>query len=420
LYARALCIASAIVLNSEMETVDKSFWKFVDGNVNADAAGLRLKYHGCDGIDYALAITQVECRKKFAKKLRLTLAGNPEFLFPSVLAGEQATSDLLAEYHASLIGEGDRVADLTAGLGIDASHLASRAATVVAVERDKIKAECLACNFGSRIEVVNSDCRDFLEDCADDAFDAVFIDPARRAADGSRVFALADCEPDLIEMLPLLSRKAKRLIVKASPMLDITNLLRDLPGARRIIALGSTTECKELIAVVDFRADSMPVDEVPIEAVTLTDGKPASAISFTRSLEAKAEVAFAAPEIGKYLLEPYPSVMKAAPYNMLSRSFGICKIHPNTQLYVSDSVVDDFPGEAFKIEAVIPYESKHIKRLKSTYPQIQVTTRNFDVTADALRKKLGVKDGGERRLFAVTGKMAVGASQPQKMMIVTH
>ena len=398
---------------------DQSFWKFVFDNAGADAAGLRLKYHGCGGMDYAFAITQIECRKKFGKKLRETLAANHEFVFPSVLAGEQATSDLLAAYHASLIGEGERVADLTAGLGIDASHIAARAASVVAVERDALKADCLEANFGSMVDVVNADCRQYLEDCEDNAFDTVFIDPARRGADGSRVFALADCEPDLIEMLPLLRRKAKRLIVKASPMLDITNMMRDLPGVCRMIALVNTTECKELMAVVDLRAEPMPIDDVPIDAVTLAEGKPASEISFTRSLEASAESSSAIPEVGGYLFEPYPAVMKAAPFGLLSQRYGVGKIHPNTQLYFSDTIAEGFPGEAYRIEAVIPYESKYIKRLKSAYPQIQVTTRNFDVPADALRKKLGVKDGGNLRLFAVTGKMQQ-SSQPQKMMIVTR
>lgn len=395
-----------------------AFWKFVNDNAGGDAAKLRLKYHGVEGeFDYPFAITQIECRKKYAKKLRHTLAANPEFLFPSALAGEQATSDLLATYHASLINDGDRVADLTAGLGIDASHLAERAKAVTAVEREDLKAECLEHNFGAKLRVVNGDCREYLEGVDDDALDVAFIDPARRAADGSRVFALSDCEPDVIEMLALLRRKAKRLIVKASPMLDVTSVLRDLPGIERAIVLGSTTECKELIAIVDLSGgEAVDIDNVPIEAVTMADDGVASTISFTRQQEAAAKIELAEPEAGKYLLEPYPAVMKAAPYGVICERYGVGKIHPNTQLYVADCPVAGFPGEALMIEAVIPYESKYIKRLKSTYPQIQVTARNFDVAADALRKKLGVKDGGDKRLFAVT----CSEGKHKKVMIVAH
>lgn len=395
-----------------------SFWNFVNENAATEPAVLRLKYHGADGeIDYAFAITQIECRKKFARKLRQTLAANPHFLFPSALAGEQATSDLLASYHSTLISDGDRVVDLTAGLGIDASHLAARASDVVAVERDKIKAECLEHNFGAILRVVNGDCREFLEQCGDRSIDVAFIDPARRAADGSRVFALSDCEPDVTAMLPLLRLKAKRLIVKMSPMLDVTSVMRDLPGITRVIALGSRTECKELIAIVDLTSDeAVDIDDVPITAVTMADEGVESSIAFTRRQEADASMRLAVPEVGKYLLEPYPSVMKAAPYNLLSERFGVGKIHPNTQLYVADGPVDGFPGDSFLIEAVIPYESKYIKRLKSAYPQIQVTTRNFDVTADALRKKLGVKDGGKKRLFAVT----CSEGKQRKVMIVAQ
>lgn len=393
--------------------MQSQFWQFIADNADADVARLRLKYHGCTGMDYDWAITQIECRRRFGKKLRATLAAHPRFLFPSVLSGEQATSDLLAAYHASLVGKGTKVVDLTAGLGIDASHLASRAASVVAVERDEAKAQCLRHNFSDILDVVNKDCRGYIEDCEENAFDVAFIDPARRAADGSRVYALADCEPDILGMLPMLRRKSRKLIVKASPMLDVTSLIRDLPGTELIISIGTPTECKELIALVDLRSEPLQVDDVRIKAVTLTEDGCIGALSFTRREEARATARIALPGVGQWLFEPYPAVMKAAPYNLLSQRFGAAKLSDNTQLYVSDVPIEDFPGDAFRIEAVIPYESKYIKRFKSAYPQIQVTTRNFDVPADTLRNKLGVKDGGEMRLFAA----GVGMP-PQKVMMV--
>ncbi|MCM1451468.1 MAG: hypothetical protein NC102_04375 [Clostridium sp.] len=396
--------------------METEFWKFVRENAEADASKLRLKYHGAEGgIDFVFAITQIECRKKFAKKLRATLAEHPDFLFPSVLAGEQATSDLLAEFHAGLVEIGERVVDLTAGLGIDAWHIARRAAKVTAVERDEERAKCLINNFGSEIETINCDCREFLEACGEEAYGAIFIDPARRGVDGGRVFALADCEPNILEMLPELRRKGRRMIVKLSPMLDISSVLADLPHCVQIMSIGTPTECRELLAVVDFKKDPLPADETPIVAVTLADGHEPCIISFTKAEEAEETAEIRTPKPGEYLLEPYPAVMKTAPFNLLSKRYGIGKPHPNTHIYVGDEAPEGFPGEAFKIEAVIPYESKYIKRLKGDYPRIQVAARNFDVQAEALRKKLGVKDGGDKRLFAVTG-----ASEPRKMMIVVE
>lgn len=381
-------------------------------NANADPAKLRLKYHKSGDIDYDFAITQIECRKKYAKKLSQTLARYPEFLFPSALAGEQCTSDLLARYHATLVNTGDKVVDLTAGLGIDAWHISNRAGQVTAIELDPLKAECLKDNYG-QITAVHDDCRDYILRSADGAFDIAFIDPARRAVDGGRVFALSDCQPDVLEMMPQLKRVTKKLIIKASPMLDITNMLRSLPYAANAISLGTPTECKELVAVVDFTAEKKEIEDAQIEAVTILNESRISQMLFTKREESSARAQIAEASAGKYLLVCYPAVMKAAAYNLLSERFGIGKISANTQLYVADAVPEGFPGEAFKIEEIVPYESKYIKRLKSRYPKIMVSVRNFDISADALRAKLGVKDGGDKRLFAYTDSLG------RKFMAIT-
>lgn len=388
-----------------MHMAKEDFWDFVDGNISCSPAVLRLKY---SGKDREKEITQIECRQKFGKKLAWTLNKYPHFLFPSVISGEQATSDALADFHASLIGEATSIVDLTAGLGIDSSHIAAShpQAKVTAVERDTDRFEALRTNFGDLIHAENMDCIDFLEKDESGTFDIAFIDPARRATDGSRVFALADCEPDITSMLPLLQKNARYLIAKTSPMLDITHLAKELPGIEKIIALGTTTECKELVAIVNLTKEGAH-NSYLIEAVTI--GKPS--LSFTPNEEKNATCEFASEiKAGGYIYEPYPATMKAAPFNILSEKFNLKKLHPNTNLYYSENLVDGFPGEAWPIVDVLGYESKNIKRLKKTYPSIRVTTRNFDMTADALRKKLGVKDGGDRRLFAVTteiGKMMI-------------
>lgn len=380
------------------------FWKFVNDNIYAAPAALRLKYHGkdIDGIDIELTITQIECRQKFSKKLSVTLSRLPQFIFPTVLAGEQSTSDLLASYHASRIKAGMRVADLTAGLGIDAWHLAANGATVDAIELDEQRASALQANMAAidNVNVINADCRSFLANHTGPAYDVAFIDPARRDAAGGRVFALADCRPDVIEMLPLLKEKTRELWIKASPMLDITRVLAELPDATAACALGTPTECKELYIKVKFGNAATPV----ISATTMrTDGEcDEFAYTQTEESEAASLCEYSAPTAGQYLYEPSPCIMKAAPFNLISARFHCNQPHPNTHLFFSDSECPDFPGTAHKVISVITYESKHIKRFKREYPKISVTTRNFPVSADALRAKLGVKDGGDLRLFAIT------------------
>lgn len=362
---------------------------------------LRLKYHSAQNMpfDVEAAITQIECRQKFSKKLAETLNDNPHFIFPDVLSGEQSTSDLLARYHSTLISAGDHVIDLTAGLGIDCRHFAGKAGHVTAIEINPKKAEALKINLNSKANVICGDCRDYLTAYDGERYNTAFIDPARRAEDGSRVYALSHCEPDVTAMISDIFRCSRQLIVKMSPMLDISHTIASLPTTERIIALGVRTECKELIAVCTENSIDEGAEPL-IEAVTLLPDGRQSILAFHRGDEQKAEASFSTPEAGQYLYEPYPAVMKAAPYRLLSEKFGIAKLHPNTHLYTAASYVSEFPGEISVIKEVHPYSSGVIKRIRKTYPKINVAVRNFDIAADAVRKKLGVMDGGNLKITA--------------------
>lgn len=377
------------------------FFKWIDEHKADDPARLRLRH----GASFADEILQIESRRKHAAKLPGILAADSTFVFPTALSGEQATGEALARWHASLFRPGERVADLTAGLGIDAMEAARAVGTdgnVVAVERDQAVADALSWNARllPQMEVVNADCREVVKAWVADGihFDSVFIDPARRAADGSRVFSLADCEPDVVGMLPDLERLCKRLIIKASPMLDITHTLSLLPRAAEVVCLGTTTECKELDIICDFASET--IAEPLIKAITIGNGF-VSEFVFTRSQEANATISTGKPAVGGYVCEPYPAVMKAAPLKLLGERFGLTKASANSHLWFSATAVEGFPGRQFRITEILPYMSKHIKRYASAHPAISVTTRNFDMTAEALRAKLRVKDG-PGRLFAVT------------------
>lgn len=330
---------------------------------------------------------------------------NLRFLFPTALSVEQSTSERLARFHAELVSKGESVVDLTAGLGIDAMAIARVASSVTAVDVNPQVAAALAYNAAitghDNIDVRNEDCALFLagmEGCEDVAF----IDPARRGADGGRLFALADCNPDVIALLPQIKSHFKRLIVKASPMIDISATMRELPQAIRLITLGTRAECKELVAVVDFGNDTASNDEVIIEAVTMLADGTDSRFRFTRREEAGAVVEYGSPVVGDKLFIPYPATIKAAPFKLLSERFATHKLSGNTHLYFADGERDAFPGETFTVIESLPYASSVIKRFAPHYPHISVAVRNFSMTADALRAKLRVKDGGDKRVIGAT------------------
>ena len=392
------------LIHFSMLPTTPQFISWVRLHKGEDPAKLALAAREAD-FDIRQAIVQVQAHRKFAKKLPDTLAKFPDFYFPSLINGEQSTSDLLADFHASLVPPGSTVVDLTAGLGIDATHFALRAKEVTAVEQSAPVAEALGYNARGlgvdNLRVVNTPCEDFIEACIADGtrFDVAFIDPARRADDGSRLFALQDCSPDVVALLPRISRIASTLIIKASPMLDITGIVTALPvQPAQVIALGTPTECKELIAVVHFGATP---GTVTIKGITLPSG-PDFQFQPESERQAPQPPVCTAPREGAYICEPFPAVMKTGAFRLLSQAFCLKMFQPNTRVLYADTQPEAFPGSAYRIVKVLPYASRIIKRFAREYPRIDVAARNFGMSADALRAKLAVRDGGDLRLYAIT------------------
>ena len=397
------------------------FWKFVDDNRTANPAQLRLKWLGrkCDSapLDYALAITQIECRQRFGKKLAETLARDPQFLFPDVLAGEQCTSDLLARWHATLTAGAQTVTDMTAGLGIDAWHVADGGAAVTAIEQRPAAAQALAYNgsrlVGQRLEAL---CGDSMELLAGGRLkgDVLFADPARRGDRGQRLFAITDCQPDMTQVLDMARGLFRKSVIKLSPMLDITATIAALDGITDIYAVGTRTECSEVVAVVNIEdaGDSLPTPsdhrqaQVSIHAVTLAaDWDQARQLTATADGERQAPAPdYGMPHPGDVVVEPWPAVMKAALFKIICQKYGLHKVSPNTHVFWTDVSHDglDEAGRQWRVEAVVDWQSRNIKRFKGQWPRAQVAVRNMGMTAEALAGRLGVREAPDTRVVGLT------------------
>lgn len=380
-----------------MLSITPEISKWIEEHQYDDVSRLRLRYHKQMTEELEFAIMQIECRKKASKKLYQTLQ-NKQFVFPTTLSAEQCTSDLLSDYHSTLINDGITLVDLTSGLGIDAYHFARKAKHVVAVERMPEISQ--AVNYNAKILGLNNviaenvDCCEFIEQ-TNIHFDVAFIDPARRGNSGQRLFALSDCEPDVTAIIDVIKKKCDKLIIKASPMLDVSQVQRELPEISEIYAIGTPQECKEVVAILDF---TTKVEFVNIHAVTLTKDETIK-FSFGQNDELNSSPNYKIPQEQEYLYEPFPAVMKVAPFRLLSKKYNVSKLHNNTHLYTSQVYIKDFPGEIFKIDRIIPFASKEIKKFSAQYPCINVATRNFLMSTDDLRRKLKVKDGGENKVF---------------------
>ncbi len=368
---------------------------WIESNMKSDLMRLRLKYHGDSEMEFA--IMQIDCRRKTAKKLSDTLKCN-DFIFPTYLSAEQCTSDILANYHSSLISTGENILDMTCGLGIDAFHLARKAASVIAVDLDGSVSEAAIHNAKvlnlANITVENCDSSDFIRDTPL-SFDTIFIDPARRGGHGQKLVALADCSPNVAELLHTMQQKSKRIIIKASPMLDITMALNELGRATAIHVIGTPTECKELMIVIDKAASSDP----EIKSVTLTNADMWE-FSFHTSRESSVELTdYALPQPGDILYEPFPSIMKSGAMKLIVTKFDVSKLHRHTHLYTANYMVENFPGHKFRVLEVMPFNKKTIKDIQSRGMVTNVSTRNFRLSAPELVRKLKIREGGETQLF---------------------
>lgn len=372
----------------------EEMWGYVAANAGADTLKLMLKSEPDLPFDKRFAVMQIECRKKAKNKIP-ELLSNERFLFPKAISAEQCTHQQVAKFHASLFQPTDSVLDMTMGLGVDSYYILQRVASLKAIELDEEIAAAGVHNYA--FTVVNDDSVAWLTQ-TDERFDAVFIDPARRGDSGARLYGLADCAPDVLSILPTIKAHAKRLYIKASPMIDVTQSMRDLaPHLTDMWAVSVKNECKELFFEVDFGVECA---DVQLHALNFeTGGTQEFAVD---SATLAVEGCYGSPSAGQYLYEPNASVMKIGAFAALTRQFPIQQIAKNSHLYYSDDFVQDFPGRKFVIDSIIPFSGKEAKAVGKQHKQLNIATRNFRLSPDELKKRLKVRDGGDCYLFATT------------------
>jgi hypothetical protein len=248
---------------------------------------------------------------------------------------------------------------------------------------------------------------DGLEALADVRVDTLYLDPARRAADGARVYDLADCEPDVVRHRRRLLDHCRRLVVKISPMADLARVLRAMPGTVEVHVLAVRGECKELLLVLDAAAgraaDVLTPEALDAVRIVCVDFRAADTLTYAyRFADERVAHSRFADAVGAYLYEPDVTLLKAGAFRSLGARFDVAKLEVNSHLYTADRLLPDFPGRAFRVEAVIPFASRTLKTLRRTLPQANITARNFPLTADQLRARTGLRDGGDVYLFATT------------------
>ncbi|MCD7899748.1 MAG: class I SAM-dependent methyltransferase [Bacteroides sp.] len=367
--------------------------EFIAEHLHDDVRSLALQAKKYPLVDMHAAVIQIAGRQSIIHKLP-SWYNTEGLLYPPHLSLEQCSSETTALYKSSLL-QGNSLVDLTGGFGVDCAFLSKGFKQVTYVERQQELADIVRHNFQalglSHIQVHQQDGVGYLEKM--EPVDCIFMDPARRNQHGGKVVALSDCEPNVEELQELLLQKAEKVLIKLSPMLDLSLALRNLHNISEIHVVSIQNECKELLLLLQRKQ----TERVMIHCLNFTTGGK-QVFSFYKEEETDSPCTYTH-ELGQYLYEPNASLLKSGAYKCLAERFTVFKLHPNSHLYTSDTLIDNFPGRSFKITAS---GSLKDKTLLPDNKQANLTTRNFPLSTAEVRKRLKLKEGGTDYLFATT------------------
>jgi hypothetical protein len=348
---------------------------------------------------------QIKARRKAAYKLPL-FYHTKGVVYPPSLNLEQSSSETTARFKAYItskwINSRKKFCDLTGGLGVDSLFLSALFPYNDFNEPDKELVEVAKHNHqllnSGNIHYHRKTAEEFLNNSGKH-YDLVYIDPSRRTGSNKKVFQFGDCEPDVIALHEELYSHADRMMIKASPLLDIQQGIKDLRHVSRVLVVSVGNECKELLFICDRKL----TNEAVVECYNLSNNFTAHNIpgvfEFRFSEERSASVSFSDPLA--FIYEPNTSIMKGGAFKFIAAEFRIEKISSNTHLYTSNHLVENFPGRVFRVSGIV----KPDKKLRAFFPdgQANILLRNYPLTVEEMKKKTGLQEGGELFLIGCSG-----------------
>ena len=414
---------------------------FVSGHINDDTTRLIMNREKWPEIDMDMAVNCIESRRKLKGKMQ-EWCDEPRLVFPRRLSAEQCSSSATGAYKADfasrIVPRDFKLADLTGGLGVDSWFFSKKASQVLYCEMLPELCKAAEHNFGvlgaDNITVrnvavsVESGAADEVFRTPDEILeefcpDIVFMDPARRGEGGKKVFLLEDCLPDVLTLKDAIFKYTKHILLKLSPMADITMVCERLGRkCREVHVVATGGECKELLVWMDKEWDG----DYMIHAVELhKDGEP-GVFSFAPAEEKACNVAPGKiPGLGSsdegnlYLFEPGKALMKAGAFNLVAERFSLAKLGKSTHYYIfsgdaqndlQDGLQDEIQdrlgqmklhGKVFNIMRIEPLDKRSIKAFGKDFPKAEVTARNIPMDTDTLRKKLDVSSGDDAHIFGL-------------------
>ncbi len=374
------------------EILNKEVQNFINLNLNSDITKLILKGSPFEQVSIQEIAAQILAKNACEKKLP-TWFNSKNIYYSNKLNIEQTSSEITAKYKSDLVS-GETLIDITGGFGVDAYFFSQKVKSITHCEIAEELSKIVIHNF-KRLKVKNvethfGDGIEFIKN-SKEKFDWIYADPSRRNDAKGKVFLLEDCLPNIPENLNLLFEKTDHILLKVSPILDISSAVNELQFVKEIHVVAIENEVKELL----FLLKKNCTKNIDINTINFNKEEIQK---FNFSLNEAILPTFSEPK--KYLYEPNAAILKAGAFQQISAQFKIDKLHQHSHLYTSNKLTD-FPGRKFEIKNCISYNKKQLQQLIPS-KKANITTRNFPETVAQIRKKTGLKDGGNQYLFFTT------------------
>lgn len=352
-----------------------------------DFKSIGLKKSLFDGISSAEIAQQLKGIQVAKHKLP-TLYSTKNIYFPPSINLEQASSEAAANYKSSLV-KGKTLIDLTAGFGIDTMAFAKNFEKVYHIEQNPELSEIVQHNaqiLAPNLETYTGTFQSFFETNPESKFDVIYLDPARRNSSG-RKFILEDLEPNILEWMPTFFEKSNKIIIKLSPLLDITSTLQQIDSISEIHIVALKNEVKDFLLIIDKNCSTKnPL----IKAINLESNQPEFSFNFEDEYNSNANFG----TVQQYIYEPNVAILKTGAFKLLSEKFNLHKLHQNTHLYTSNELLNEFPGKIYSVEKHINHPKKEILKSKAN-----LLVKNYNQAIDIVKKKFKITDGGETTLI---------------------
>lgn len=366
--------------------------KYINDNLKKDVTKLAFQGSPFDTISTQELISQIASKQKCEKKLPIWYQ-TENIYFPPKMNLEQTSSEISARYKSSII-TGDSIVDITGGFGVDCYFFAQKFNNVTHCELNTNLSTIVNNNYQQlkidNIKTVSGDGIAFLNNSTE-KFDWIYLDPSRRDSSKNKVFLLEDCLPNVPGNLDVLFSKSNNILIKNSPILDISRTIDELQFVKEIHIVAISNDVKELLFILEKGFS----DSITIKTVNFQKNNT-QLFDFQYLKNNYSEYS----EPLKYIYEPNSAILKSGGFHEISTQFDLKKLHQHSHLYTSNQQIK-FPGRTFLVEHICGYNKKEIKKyLKDN--KANITIRNFPETVAQIRKKTKIKDGGSQYLFFTT------------------